>query len=78
LPRNDTFFILCFSYIFLVPATRVVCDHAAVNRAQGGRETSDVFLAQRRFDAEAFRQRVLAPNEMETKEAWDGHGFTGC
>jgi hypothetical protein len=39
LPRNDTF--LCFSYIFLVPATRVVCDHEAVNRAQGEKEAGD-------------------------------------
>jgi hypothetical protein len=51
----------------------VVCDHEAVNRAQGEKEASDVFLAQSRFDAEAFRQRVLALNETETKEAWDGH-----
>jgi len=67
-----------FFYIFLVPATRVVCDHEAVNRAQGGKETGDVFPAPCRFDAEAFRQRVLAPNEMEAKEAWDGHRCTGC
>ena len=67
-----------FFYIFLVPATGVVCDHEVVNRAQGGKETGDVLPAPSRFDAEAFRQRVLTSNEMETKEAWDGHGCIGC
>jgi len=38
-----------------VPATRVVCDHEVVYRAQGEKETGDVFFAQSRFDAEAFR-----------------------
>jgi hypothetical protein len=56
----------------------VVCDHEAVNRAQGEKEAGDVFPAHSHFDAEACRQRVLAPIEMKAKEAWDGHRCTGC
>ena len=69
---------ICFSYIFLVPATRVVCDHEAVNRALGEKEAGDVFPAHSHFDAEACRQRVLSPIEKKTKEAWDGHRCSGC
>jgi len=75
---RETTPFLCFSYKFLVPATRVVCDHEAVNRAQGEKDAGDVFPAHSHFDAEAYRQRVLVPIEIETKEAWDGHRCTGC
>lgn len=40
---RETTPFLCFSYKFLVPATRVVCDHEAVNRAQGEKDAGDCF-----------------------------------